>query len=549
MTNETQVAANAAAPKSRWGIFANAAFSVILIASALSTIGDAMFDTGSSWLMTSLSPDPLMVSMVQMAITLPMFLLTLPAGALADIIDARKLLIVVQVFVAIVAFAFAAAIWLNWHSPALLLSATFLLGVGGALAAPAWQLIAPKLVPPDQLGDAIAINNASYNLSRAIGPAIAGVAIGAFGVDFPFWINALSFVGIVAALIWWRPRPRDAEPLPAERLLSAVRSGLRYARFSPDVDATLIRTLAFFPFGCSYSALLPVIARTQLHNGPGLYGALMGATGIGSIAASYGLSKVKDRFDADHLAAIGTLGTIGATVMYAAARGPVLAFAASFLGGTAWILVVTVLFMSMQVSLPEWVRGRGLAVFLTVYFGALTVGSALWGKVASLSGVPTALCVSAGCAALGMIVSWPWKLQTSAIHDLTPSLHWNKPAFAAQIDAGKGPILVTVEYQIDPGDREPFLALMQEIGLERRRDGAFAWNVFETPSSSGRIIETSMVQSYLEYEYGRSRVTKADEMLQERALQYLKEPLRIEFLVAAKRLRHPWRKLHEEEKK
>jgi len=150
---------------------------------------------------------------------------------------------------------------------------------------------------------------------------------------------------------------------------------------------------------------------------------------------------------------------------------------------------------------------------------------------------------------LGMIVSWPWKLQTSAIHDLTPSLHWNKPAFAAQIDAGKGPILVTVEYQIDPGDREPFLALMQEIGLERRRDGAFAWNVFETPSSSGRIIETSMVQSYLEYEYGRSRVTKADEMLQERALQYLKEPLRIEFLVAAKRLRHPWRKLHEEEKK
>ena len=205
MTNETQVAQSAAATKSRWGVFANAAFSVILIASALSTIGDAMFDTGSSWLMTSLSPDPLMVSMVQMAITLPMFLLTLPAGALADIIDARKLLIVVQVFVAIVAFAFAAAIWLNWHSPALLLSATFLLGVGGALAAPAWQLIAPKLVPPDQLGDAIAINNASYNLSRAIGPAIAGVAIGAFGVDFPFWINALSFIGIVAALIWWRP--------------------------------------------------------------------------------------------------------------------------------------------------------------------------------------------------------------------------------------------------------------------------------------------------------------------------------------------------------
>ena len=262
-----------------------------------------------------------MVSMVQLAITLPMFLLTLPAGALADIVDPRKLLIVVQVFVAIVAFSFAAAIWLNWHTPGLLLGATFLLGVGGALAAPAWQLIAPKLVPPNQLGDAIAINNASYNLSRAIGPAIGGVVIGAFGVDFPFWINALSFIGIVAALIWWRPPPHDVETLPAEWLLSAVRSGLRYARFSPAVDATLIRTLAFFPFGCSDSALLPLIARQQLHNGPETYGALMGVIGIGSIAASYGLAKVKDRFDANQLATAGTIGTVIAIVMYGARAG------------------------------------------------------------------------------------------------------------------------------------------------------------------------------------------------------------------------------------
>jgi MFS family permease len=275
---------------------------------------------------------------------------------------------------------------------------------------------------------------------------------------------------------------------------------------------------------------------------------LMGATGIGSIAVSYGLGKLKNRFDADHLAAIGTLGTIAATVMYALARGPVLAFAASLMGGAAWILVITVMFMSMQVSLPEWVRGRGLAVFLTVYFGALTVGSALWGKVASLDGVPTALWISAGCAAVGMIVSWPWKLQTSAEHDLTPSLHWNKPAFAQRVDPGNGPILITAEYQIDPKNREAFLALMQEIGLERRRDGAFAWNVFEAPSHPGRIIETALLLSYLEFEYARARVTKADQMLQEKALAYLKEPPRIEFFIAAKRLRHPWRKFREKTK-
>jgi hypothetical protein len=147
-----------------------------------------------------------------------------------------------------------------------------------------------------------------------------------------------------------------------------------------------------------------------------------------------------------------------------------------------------------------------------------------------------------------MIGSWSWKLQTSAVRDLAPSLHWNKPAFAGRMDAGKGPILITVEYHIDPKDREPFLALIQEIGLERRRDGAFAWNVFEAPSNSGRIIETSLLQSYLEYEYATTRVTKADQMLQEKALQYLKEPLKIEFFIAAKRLRRPWLKFRAEAK-
>jgi MFS family permease len=534
------------ATKSRWGVFASAAFTVILIASAVSTIGDAMFDTGSSWLMTSLSPDAFMVSMVQLAITLPMFLLTLPAGALADIVDARNLLIVVQVFVAMVAFGFAAAIWLNWHTPALLLSATFLLGVGGALAAPAWQLIAPKLVPPDELGEAIAVNNASYNLSRAIGPAIGGVAIAAFGVDFPFWANALSFIGIVAALVWWRPPPHDAGTLPAERLLSAVRSGLRYARYSPAVDATLIRTLAFFPFGCAYSALLPLVARQQLHNGPEIYGALMGVIGVGSICASYGLARVKDRFDANQLYSIGVIGTAAATAMFGAAHGPALAFAASVVGGGASVMVITVLFMSMQMSLPEWVRGRGLAVFLTVYFGALTVGSALWGEVASLFGVPISLYASAVCALVGMIATWPWKLQTTSTQDLTPSLHWNKPAFHDQLSGRRGPVLITIEYQIDPKDRESFLELIQEIGRERRRDGAFAWNVFESPADEGRIIETALLATYLEYEYARARVTKADRIIQEQAQTFLKAPPRVEFLVAAKRLRKPWTRFRAE---
>jgi hypothetical protein len=399
-------------------------------------------------------------------------------------------------------------------------------------------------VPADDLGEAIAVNNASYNVSRAIGPAIGGIAIAAFGIDFPFWINALSFVGIVAALIWWRPPPHDAEAMPAERLLSAVRSGLRYARFSPAVDATLIRTLAFFPFGCAYSTLLPLVARQQLHLGPEVYGALMGVIGVGSICASYGLARVKDRFDANQLFSFGAIGTVVASAMFGAARGLPLAVLASFVAGAASVIAITVLFMSMQVSLPEWVRGRGLAVFLTVYFGALTAGSALWGKVASLYGVPEALYASAACALLGAVATSPWKLQTTATMDLTPSLHWNKPTFCEQLSGRRGPIMVTVEYQIDAGDREPFLALMQEIGRERRRDGAFAWNVFESPTDDGKVIETSLLASFLEFEYARARVTKADQLIQEEARKYLKSPPKVEFLVAAKRLRKPWRHLH-----
>lgn len=545
LNNESIAEPNASPPaKPRWGVFANTAFTVILVASAVSTVGDAMFDTGSSWLMTSLNPDPLMVSAVQIAITLPMFLLTLPAGAISDIVDLRKLLIVVQVFVAIVAFGFAAAIWLNWHTPALLLTVTFLLGAGGALAAPAWQLIAPMIVPRRELANAIAVNSASYNLSRAIGPAIGGLSIGAFGIDFPFWINALSFLAIVAALVWWRPPPREVDTLPAERLMNAVRTGLRYAANNRDLDSTLIRAIVFFPFACSYSALLPLIARTQMHSGPEVFGALMGVIGLGSIAASFGLRKLTERLGPDSIAAAGTIGMVVALVLFAAAREPFVAVAASFIAGASSIIVMITLFMSAQVALPDWVRGRGLAVFLTVYFGAVTLGSAVWGKLASLEGIPAALYVSAGGALLGMVVTWRWKLQTGAAHDLAPSLHWRKPSFVYRAENDQGPVLVTVEYLIDTKDREPFLALMQEIGSQRKRDGVYAWNVFEDPTTAGRIVETCLLQSMLEYEYARKRVTNADRLIEEQAHRFQKEPQKVSFLVAAKRIRRPWRKLH-----
>jgi MFS family permease len=519
------------------------AFTVILIASVVSSVGDAMSDTSMNWLMTSLNPDPVMVSTVQIAITLPMFLLTVPAGAITDIVDPRRLLIGVQLYVAIIAIGFAAAIALNWQDPKLLLGTTFLLGVGGALAAPAWQLIAPMLVSSDELDNAIAINNTGYNVSRAIGPLLGGLSIAAFGIGFPFWFNGLSYFAIVAVLIWWRTPGKVPETLPAERVLSAMRTGLRYALNNRDIDSTLIRAIAFFPFASAIWALLPLIARTKMHNGPEVYGALLGSIGIGSIVGSLSLNKLKERLGPDGLAVLGTMGTIVALVSFGAARGPFLAFAASFLAGVCWTLMMTTLFMSAQVALPEWVRGRGLAIFLTVYFGAMTIGSAIWGKIASLEGLSVALYISAAGALAGMSLTRRWKLQTGAAQDLTPSMHWRTPVFVNRVEDRQGPILVTIEYNIDPKDSEPFLTLIQEIGRERMRDGAYAWNVFVDPTTVGRFIETCLIQSLLELKHSRTRVTNADRLIEEEMRRFLKGPPKPTYLVAAKRVRQPWRKL------
>jgi MFS family permease len=528
-------------PQSRWGLFGNSAFDVILVASSISSIGIAMFDTSMSWLMTDLNRDPLMVSAVQVATTLPMFLLTLPAGALTDIVDPRRLLIVAQVIITLISVGFAALVTARLANPPSLLVTTFLLGAASALAAPAWLLTTPMLVPKRELDDAIAISNASYNVSRAVGPAIGGLAIAAISLDFPFWFYCATNLLVVAALLWWRAPRRPPETLPAERLVSAVGAGVRYARNNRDLDSTLIRAAAFFPFASAYWALLPLVARTQLHSGSEVYGSLMGTIGLGSIIGTLGLDWLKDRLGPDRLAGLGAIVTALALVLFGAARGTPLAFAASLLAGASWVVMMATLFVSAQVALPEWVRGRGLAVFLTVYFGAMTLGSAAWGAIANLSGLSFALYLSGACALIGMVLTWRWKLQTGAALNLSPSMDWKAPAFVHKVEDNQGPVLMMVEYKIDPKDSAPFLALMQEIGSERKRDGAYAWHVFDDPNEPGRIIETSLVHSLLELRYRSFRMTKADQLIEEQARAFLQDPPKPSYFVASKRGHRPRR--------
>ena len=539
---QLQTSDGAAAPaSSRWGVFGHPAFTVILAASAISSVGIAMFDTAMSWLMTSLNSDPLMVSAVQVATMAPMFLMTIPAGALADVVDPRRLLIAAQVGVIAVGAVFAIVVAAHWASAPALLTTTFLLGAAGALAAPAWQIVTPMLVPKPELDSAIAVSNAGYNVSRAIGPALGGVAITAVSIRLPFWVYVASNLVVLGALLWWRPPRKAPETLPAERLIGAVRAGLRYARNNRDLDATLIRAIGFFPFASAYWALMPLIARDRLHDGAELFGLLMGVVGLGSIVGSVALETLKARLGPDLSAAAGALGTILALALFAAAESPEIAMVASFVAGASWIVAMTTMFVSAQVALPDWVRGRGLAIFLTVYFGAMTVGSGLWGEVASLEGVPFALAAAAAGAAVGLALTFRWKLETGAALDLAPSMHWRAPAFVQKLENDVGPILVVNEYRIDPQDVAEFLRLMQEIGHERMRDGAYAWNLFHDPEDSGRTIETWLVHSLLELKYRAERETKADELIERRAQGLLKAPAQSSYFVAAKRHHHQWR--------
>jgi hypothetical protein len=358
-------------------------------------------------------------------------------------------------------------------------------------------------------------NGVGVNISRAIGPALGGVVIGGWGIAAPFWVNALSNFAVIGALLWWRPPASQGNRLPPERLTGALVVGFRHARYNRNLRATLVRAVAFFFFASAYWALLPLVSRNQIAGGPELYGLLLGAIGVGAVLGAFTLPTLKGALGPDRLVAVGTLGTVLTLTLLGIARHPAVGFAACLVAGFSWIAVLASLNVSVQVSLPDWVRGRGLAMFVTVFFGAMTAGSALWGKLASTLGLPAAHFIAAAGALLGIVLTWRWKLQSGAGVDLAPSMHWPAPILAIDADADRGPVLVTVEYRIDPEKRAAFLVAVRDLGRQRRRDGAYAWDLFEDAAERGRFLETFMLASWIEHLRQHQRVTNADRVVQD----------------------------------
>jgi MFS family permease len=302
-----------------------------------------------------------------------------------------------------------------------------------------------------------------------------------------------------------------------------------------------MRVLAFFPFASAYLALLPLLARHQISGGPQVYGILLGAIGVGAVGGSLAMRWLKDELGPDRLVAAGSVVAAFALVLFGLAHEPIMAICACLLAGGSWTVVITKLYVSAQVALPDWARGRGLAVFLSFIFGATTVGSAVWGKLSAIAGLPIAYFVAAVGVVLGIPLAWRWKLQTGVGIDFSPAAHWRAPTVVRKVENNQGPVLAVVEYRIEATNRAEFLGALDELGHARRRDGAYAWGVYEDVADVGRFVETFAIDSWLELMHQRERVTNADEMLANRVRHLLAEPPRVTFCVSSERPHRTWR--------
>ncbi|MEQ4921871.1 MFS transporter [Proteus hauseri] len=500
---------------SAWSPLRNRVFFMLWMATLFSNIGTWMNDVGAGWLMTNLSPDPVMIAAIQAMTTLPVFLLALPAGAIADIFDKRKLLIIVNILMLCAAALLAVLVYFNVISIGWLLLITFVLGSGAAFLGPAWQAIVPSIVQPNELKAGIALNSMGINISRAIGPALAGILISQVGLYLPFLLNALSFIAIIFAVWWWEGETKSEDKLPAESVVAAMISGLRYARYSPALIKTIIRAASFFIFASAYWAMLPLVARVSLQGDATLYGLLTTSIGIGAVCGAFSLSTLREKFSTGTLIAFGTIGTALVLFIFASATSKYLAIFSSFLAGFSWIITLSTLMVSAQTALPNWVRARGLALYLTVFSGSMALGSLVWGQVASHTSVTIALL----SAMVGILLVWLCVLRVKLEHDNINLQHSDHFALSDELvdndPLDKGPVLVCVHYQIEEKEHAEFLNLMKKLKVIRLRDGGYSWGLFALSETTNEFIETFMVSSWAEHLRQHDRATIDDKQLQQ----------------------------------
>jgi MFS family permease/quinol monooxygenase YgiN len=507
-------------------------FRKLWLASLGSNFGTLIQTVGAAWLMTTLVQSSDMVAFVQSATALPIMLLSVPAGAIADIWDRRHVMLLAQGVMAVAAAVMTLLAWRGGLSPWSLLGFTFLLGCGSALYGPAWQAsVGEQVQDPSHLPAAVALNALGFNVARTVGPALGGAIVAAAGAQAAFLVNTCSYIGLIAVLAAWR-RPRPAPTLPPESIGAAIGAGVRYARLSPAIRTVLVRSSVFGFLSSSLWSTVPLIARDRLGGGPLTYGALLGAFGAGAVLAALASTGLRRQRGNDAVATAASLVFGLVTCVIALSTSMWLVVPAMAAAGAAWVLSFSTFNVVTQMSSPRWVVGRTLAFYQTGVFGGIAAGSWAFGTCAEYLSLEAGL-LAGGVALLGTgVVARRWPVHAAA-SDVGPLSASAGGILDSPIDPDAGPIVVSVEYRIAPEDETAFVTLAHELGRTRRRDGARRWSLMQDLGDPGRFIERYQAVTWLDHLRQSERATAADAGVRERMLALHRggEPPRIRYLL------------------
>ncbi len=490
-------------------------FRAVWLASLASNFGGLIQSVGASWMMTSIANSANMVALVQASTTLPIMLFSLPAGAIADNYDRRKVMLAAQIFLLVVSIGLAASTYMGLITPLLLLTFTFLIGCGTALNGPAWQSSVGEMVPRPDLPAAIALNSMGFNIARSFGPAIGGVIVAVAGAAAAFAVNSVSYVALIAVLFRWRP-VRTPRALPPESLGDAMSAGIRYVAMSPAIRAVLLRSFSFGFASIALPALMPLVARDLVHGGPLTYGLLLGAFGIGAVGGALVSARMRRALSVEWLIRWSFAGYALSAVGTALSSDTSLTSLAMGLGGACWVLALSAFNVTVQLSAPRWVVGRALALYQMATFGGMALGSAVWGLLAERFGTADSLTVSVLVHAVGILIGFFLSLPDHKLQNLDPLSRWTEPKVTIDIKPRSGPVVITIEYVIRQEDVRAFLAVMSERRRVRRRDGARHWTLLRDLADPELWVERYHTPTWLDYIRHNQRITQADAEIGER---------------------------------
>jgi MFS family permease len=506
---------------STWNPLRRRAFRALFIAQFVSNSGTWTQLVGAQWLMGDLGGGPLQIALVQTATTLPVCLLALPAGALGDIVDRRRILLASQSLMLAGAAGLAVLTAAGVVTPVLLLTLIAVMGIGQAMAIPSFAAIQPELVSLEEIPQVALLQGANVNVARAVGPAIGGVLIAAVGPQATFALNAVSFLGVLLVLFGWR-RPADHRPLGAEAFRGALRAGARYVASAPQFATILGRSLLFVTFGSALWALLPAVARGPLDLGAAGYGVLLASVGVGAVSGAFIVPGVRERLGGNGLVGAGTILYGAAMLALGLVHSSVVAVVALVAAGLAWIAVQSTLNANAQILLPDWTRARALAYSQLVFQGGQALGAVAWGVVAQTVSVEAGLVIPAAGLLVGTAVGVRALPLAAADLDVRATRHWPEPSLVIDPGRDAGPVLVTVEYRVDPADAAAFARAMRPVGRARRRTGASLWGLFRDVEDPSVLLETFTVATWHEHlRQHLERGTVMDREVEARAYGFL----------------------------